>query len=111
VFFEHAPLPTGGSSGGSRRASSAARAGTKSTSSDVAFSLLAGKKAGNFGDSAVQFENLSRKHLQSQPFANGFPTPRAGNLFSRAGNLFGSFDRSREFGAKSIRACRLMQSW
>jgi hypothetical protein len=89
VFFEHAPFPTVGCSGGSRRASPAARAGSNSTSPDVRFSLLVGKNAGNFGDSAVSCENPSRKHLQIQAPAIEFPTDRAGNLFSRAGNLFG----------------------
>jgi hypothetical protein len=32
-------------------------------------SLVAGKKAGNFADSAVFWENPSRKHMQIQQFA------------------------------------------
>jgi hypothetical protein len=66
-------------------------------------SLLAGKKAGNFSDSAVFCENPSRKRPRIQPFVDEFPKRRAGNYFGRAGNLFRLLDSSREFGAKPIR--------
>jgi hypothetical protein len=62
-------------------------------------SLLAGKNAGNFADSAAFQVILSRKHLQMQWFADKFPTPRAGNYLARAGNLF----RAQGICAKSIR--------
>jgi hypothetical protein len=42
-------------------------------------SLLAGKNAGNFVDSAFFRENPSRKQTQNQQFAAEFPTRRAGN--------------------------------
>jgi hypothetical protein len=45
----------------------------------VSNSLLAGKKAGNFGDSASFRENSRQKQSQNQPFAAEFPTLRAGN--------------------------------
>jgi hypothetical protein len=40
----------------------------------VQISLVAGKNAGNFADSAVFSENPSRKHLRIQQFASEFPT-------------------------------------
>jgi hypothetical protein len=49
-------------------------------------SLLAGKNAGNFGDSAAFRENLCRKPQQMQGFEDEFPTQRAGNFFGRAEN-------------------------
>src|SRR5277367_5366647 len=39
-------------------------------------SLLTGKKAGNFSDSAISCENRSQKHLRIQLFRNEFPTHR-----------------------------------
>ncbi|HEY3718882.1 MAG TPA: hypothetical protein VGL41_01950 [Roseiarcus sp.] len=51
-------------------------------------SLLAGKNAGNFFDSASFRENPSRKHPRIQCFANKFPKRGAGNYFARAGNSF-----------------------
>jgi hypothetical protein len=68
--FEHAAYPTDGSS------------------------LVVGKKAGNFADSAVFCENLSRKHPGIQRFATEFPTRERREIFAarrelflRAGNL------------------------
>jgi len=52
VFFEHAPFPTGG---GLPR--------INSRSADVQSSLVAGKNAGNFAESAVFWQNPSRKPL------------------------------------------------
>jgi hypothetical protein len=52
----------------------------------VSNSLLAGKKAGNFYDSAVFCENPSPKHPKIQSFAGKFPTQGAGNYFGLAGN-------------------------
>jgi hypothetical protein len=59
---------------------------TQSRSPDVENSLLAGKNAGNFPDSALSCENPSLKYLLIQVFAAKFPTERAGNFFARAGN-------------------------
>ena len=50
-------------------------------------SLVAGKKAGNFSDSAV-CENLSRKHLRSQYLAREFPTQTSRELFRARRELF-----------------------
>src|SRR5271168_121535 len=44
-------------------------------------SLAAGKKAGNFFDSAVFCENLSRKHQRIQLFADEFPTQTEQGIF------------------------------
>src|SRR5271155_642701 len=44
-------------------------------------SLVAGKKAGNFFDSAVFCENPSRKHLRIQLFADEFPTQTEQGIF------------------------------
>jgi len=44
-------------------------------------SLVARKNAGNFAESAVFFENLSRKHLRIQLFANEFPTQTSREFF------------------------------
>ena len=44
-------------------------------------SLVAGKKAGNFFDSAVFCESLSRKHLRIQSFADEFPTQTEQGIF------------------------------
>ncbi|HEY1628549.1 MAG TPA: hypothetical protein VGL41_02035 [Roseiarcus sp.] len=48
-------------------------------------SLLVGKNAGNFAESASFHENPSRKHLQIQLFVDEFPTSDAGNFLTRAG--------------------------
>src|SRR5271169_5424483 len=47
-------------------------------------SLVAGKNAGNFFDSAVFCENLSRKHLRIQYFADEFPTQTEQGIFLSA---------------------------
>src|SRR5271169_6228332 len=44
-------------------------------------SLAAGKNAGNFLNSAVFCENLSRKHLRIQSFAYEFPTHTGQGIF------------------------------
>jgi len=44
-------------------------------------SLAAGKNAGNFLNSAVFCENLSRKHLRIQLFAYEFPTHTGQGIF------------------------------
>jgi hypothetical protein len=73
VLFEQAPFPTAGAS--------AARPPIKSTSLDGQDSLVAGKNAGNFFDSAVFCENLSRKHLRIQVLADEFPTRTEQGIF------------------------------
>jgi hypothetical protein len=50
-------------------------------------SLAAEKKAGNFADSTVFFENQSRKHLQIQSFVREFPT-QPSREFIRASREF-----------------------
>src|SRR5271170_2332068 len=47
-------------------------------------SLAAGKNAGNFFDSAVFCENMSRKQLRIQLFADEFPTRTGQGLFLSA---------------------------
>src|SRR5271154_4582875 len=47
-------------------------------------SLAAGKNAGNFFDSPVFCENLSRKQLRIQLFADEFPTRTAQGIFLSA---------------------------
>jgi hypothetical protein len=67
--------------------SSAASADRISQSPEAQNSLVAGKNAGNFAESAVIFENPSRKHLRSQLFTDEFPTQtEQGIFFARAGN-------------------------
>src|SRR5277367_1651716 len=51
-------------------------------------SLAAGKNAGNFFDSAVFCENLSRKHLRIQLFADEFPTRTAQGIFLPAQGIY-----------------------
>jgi hypothetical protein len=80
--FEHAAYPTDGSS------------------------LVVGKKAGNFADSAVFCENLSRKHPGIQRFATEFPTREAQGNFCRAQGII---SESREFGLEIDRAPRGIQ--
>ena len=63
-------------------------------------SLVAGKNAGNFAESAFSCEQLSRKHLQIQLFMDEFLRRRAGNFCQRRELI----RASREFGAKPIRA-------
>jgi hypothetical protein len=72
--FAHAPYPTDGSS------------------------LVGGEKAGNFADSAVFCENLSRKHPGIQRFATEFPTRERREIFGAQGIIF----ESREFGVGLI---------
>jgi hypothetical protein len=54
----------------------------------VANSLVAGKKAGNFFDSAVFCENPSRKHLLIQAFADEFPTQTGQGIFLSGQGIF-----------------------
>src|SRR5271154_6127725 len=49
-------------------------------------SLVVGKNAGNFAESAHFCENPSRKHLRIQSFAGEFPTRERREFFGRAGN-------------------------
>src|SRR5271155_2412797 len=51
---------------------------------DAPNSLAAGKNAGNFFDSAVFCENLPRKPLRIQVFADDFPTQTGQGIFSSA---------------------------
>ena len=51
-------------------------------------SLVAGKKAGNFCDSAVFCENPSRKHLRIQLFASEFPTQTEQGIFLSGQGIF-----------------------
>jgi hypothetical protein len=52
-------------------------------------SLLVGKNAGNFAESASFLRNPSQKQLQFQWLARKFPTDGAGNYFAPAGNFSG----------------------
>src|SRR5271156_6156225 len=70
-------------------------------SADAINSLVVGKNAGNFVESAAFCENASRLHLLIQRFADEFPTRTSREffcqrreLFARAGNLQG-FSRHR----------------
>ena len=76
MFFEHA-RSRGRLLGGSPRIGI-------SQSPEGRDSLVAGKNAGNFFDSAVFCENLSRKHLRIQLFADEFPTRTAQGIFLSA---------------------------
>src|SRR5271156_4580332 len=49
-------------------------------------SLVVGKNAGNFVESALFCENPSRKHLRIQSFADEFPTRARREFFRCAGN-------------------------
>jgi hypothetical protein len=44
-------------------------------------SLLAGKNAGNFADSAAFCKNTSRKHVRIQPFVSEFPMQTSREFF------------------------------
>jgi len=55
---------------------------------DVPNSLLVGKKAGNFADSAFFRESPSRKHLQIQLFRDKFPTQPSRELIRASRELF-----------------------
>src|ERR1700679_3257995 len=59
--------------------------GTNSRSTDGENSLVAGKNAGNFTDSALSCENMSLKHRLFQMFTSKFPTGTSRELI-RAGN-------------------------
>src|SRR5271167_1856924 len=74
-----------------------------SRSHDGQNSLVVGKNAGNFAESAFSCEHLSRKHLQIQLFMDEFPTQTSREFFCQRRELIGA---SREFGAKPIRAPR-----
>jgi hypothetical protein len=67
--------------------SSAARLGSIPQSPDVPNSLVAGKNAENFADSAVFCEHPSRKHLQMQWFADEFPTQTSRELICASREL------------------------
>jgi hypothetical protein len=56
-------------------------------------SLVAAKKAGNFAESTLFCENLSRKHQQIQVFADEFPTLTEQGIFLPAQGI-----NSREQG-------------
>ena len=73
-------------------------------------SLAAGKKAGNFAESALFCENPSQKHQRIHAFADEFPTQTSREFFCQRRELICATGNSREFGAKPIRAPRLVQS-
>jgi hypothetical protein len=64
----------------------AARLAAILQSPGVQNSLLAGKNAGNFRDSAFFLRNPSPNQVRNQLFARKFPKRRAGNYFACAGN-------------------------
>src|SRR5271156_2219107 len=68
-------------------------------------SLVVGKNAGNFAESAHFCENPSRKHLRIQSFAGEFPTRERREFFGPRRE----FSVRSELGAKSIRAFRCVQ--
>jgi hypothetical protein len=80
-FWSMPPFPDRRFLGGLPRANS--------RSPDGHNSLLAGKKAGNFAETASFLRNPSPKPLQIQCLASEFPTDGAGNYFARAGNFSG----------------------
>jgi hypothetical protein len=49
---------------------------------------VTGKKAGNFADSALFCEYLSRKHQHIQVFADEFPTQTEQGIFLPAQGIF-----------------------
>src|SRR5271163_3047361 len=51
-------------------------------------SLVVGKNAGNFAESAPFCESLSRKHLRIQVFADEFPTRSSREFFRQRRELF-----------------------
>jgi hypothetical protein len=69
-------------------------------------SLVAGKNAGNFAESAAFCENPSRKHLLIQVFADKFPTQASRELFCARREFIPALARSREFRAKPNRSPR-----
>jgi hypothetical protein len=77
-------------------------------------SLLAGKNAGNFVDSAAFCKYLCRKHLRIQRFVDEFPTHGAGNIFERAGNSIRPAGNWREIDPRAPRiqsSQNAYQSW
>src|SRR5271155_2302315 len=64
---------------------------------DVPNSLVVGKNAGNFADSAVPCEQPSRKLLQMQWFADEFPTHQSREFFRASRELI---PLCREFARK-----------
>jgi hypothetical protein len=70
-------------------------------------SLVVGKNAGSFAESALFCEHPSRKHLRIQAFADEFPMRSSRELFDARRELLRA---RREFRAKSIRAFRHIQS-
>jgi hypothetical protein len=64
-------------------------------------SLVVGKNAGNFAESAPCCESLSRKHLRIQAFADKFPTRSSREFFRQRRELFqaaGNLARNRSIG-------------
>jgi hypothetical protein len=87
-------------SGSEQAGSSAARLESILQSPGVPNSLLAGKNAGNFGDSAFFRDNSSRKHSRIQQFAAEFPTRPSRELIRASSE---SDPPSREFAQTSKR--------
>jgi hypothetical protein len=90
VFFEHAQF---GFLGGLPR--------PNSRFPDVQNSLVAGKNAGNFADSAAFFKNLSRKHLRIQHFVSEFPTQTSREFFCQRRELIRASRDEQGIRAKS----------
>jgi hypothetical protein len=78
--FRACPFPTVGAS--------ATRHADNSRSHDGHNSLVAGKNAGNFTDSAPFCEHPSRKHQRIQVFADEFPTQTEQGIFLPAQGIF-----------------------
>jgi len=74
-----------------------------SRSHDGQNSLVAGKNAGNFSDSAVFLENPYRKRLRIQLFTDEFPTQKSRDFFCQRKELIRASRECREFGAKRTR--------
>jgi hypothetical protein len=67
----------------------------------VQISLVAGKNAGNFADSAVFSENPSRKHLRIQQFVSEFPTQTSREFFCQLRELIRASKDEQGIRAKS----------
>jgi hypothetical protein len=67
----------------------------------VQISLVAGKNAGNFADSAVVSENPSRKHLRIQHFVSEFPTQTSREFFCQRRELIRARRDQQGIRAKS----------
>src|SRR5271156_6848430 len=92
--FRACPVPDVGSLGGLPRIEF-------SQSPEGPDSLAAGKNAGNFFDSAVFCENLSRKQLRIQLFADEFPTRTGQVFFCQRRELIRRAGNGREFRRKN----------